>query len=215
MNAATAVTANFRTQYLVTTELDGLTSQAGGLVDSSPAGVACLLQPSILMVKSCDTYFDAGTTVTLIAEPGQWTFLGWGRACTGLGTCTLTLNGDVQVLATFAFAPPPDTYGKSLGNATGLGTINCNESISRSGAISPAGSSDWFVLDLNVCAGGGALLTITSSGNIVFDLVTSPSSNVVLDVPLYTSLTTSGVYYIRIHGATPTTTGTWTLSISA
>jgi hypothetical protein len=67
----------------------------GGFVASSPAGIAC---PTI-----CGATFKSGTVVTLTATPDAGSnFVGWSGACTGTGTCTLTMNAAQSVTATFA-----------------------------------------------------------------------------------------------------------------
>jgi phospholipase C len=67
-----------------------------GLVTSSPASV----------ISNCDNYctgvFSTGTVVTLTATPNTGsTFTGWGGACTGTTTCTVTPITLSIVTATF------------------------------------------------------------------------------------------------------------------
>jgi uncharacterized repeat protein (TIGR02543 family) len=51
---------------------------------------------------SCASDFSEGTTVTLSAVPsGTSDFLGWSGACSGTGTCQVTLNSDQTVTARF------------------------------------------------------------------------------------------------------------------
>jgi hypothetical protein len=74
-------------------------SRAGngwGQVSSSPAGIDC--------GYSCQTSFDAGTTVTLTAttlDPSS-VFMGWSGDCSGTGSCEVTMNQARSVAATFA-----------------------------------------------------------------------------------------------------------------
>ncbi|MFY9823205.1 MAG: hypothetical protein WAM82_17615 [Thermoanaerobaculia bacterium] len=72
-------------------------SKAGtgsGTVTSSPAGISC--------GASCSAAFTSGTPVTLTAAPTSGsTFGGWSGACTGTGSCTVTLDADRSVTATF------------------------------------------------------------------------------------------------------------------
>jgi hypothetical protein len=53
--------------------------------------------------QSCSLAFDAGTAVTLLAtpRPGE-RFAGWSGACSGAGTCTVTMDAAKNVTATFA-----------------------------------------------------------------------------------------------------------------
>ncbi len=65
-----------------------------GLVEDELGRIAC---PGV-----CEALFQIGTTVRLTATPGQgWEFAGWGGACTGTSTCTLTIQGPTQVIANF------------------------------------------------------------------------------------------------------------------
>jgi Regulator of chromosome condensation (RCC1) repeat/Divergent InlB B-repeat domain len=83
-------------------------SQAGagaGSLTSSPVGIDCGAGKT-----ACRAQFAAGSTVTLSAAPAPGsTFAGWsGGGCTGTGACTVTLNADTAVTATFnTTAPPP------------------------------------------------------------------------------------------------------------
>jgi uncharacterized repeat protein (TIGR01451 family) len=62
---------------------------------SSAAGISC---PSV-----CSKVYTVGTQVSLSATPTAFqTFLGWGGACSGkLSTCTVTMNANLTVTATF------------------------------------------------------------------------------------------------------------------
>ncbi len=69
-----------------------------GTVTSSPAGIDC--------GATCSAEFTEGTMVTLTATPAAGsTFTGWSGACSGTGTCTVTMDQDRAVTATFALAP--------------------------------------------------------------------------------------------------------------
>jgi hypothetical protein len=47
-------------------------------------------------------FLISGTVVTLTARvTGNRVFAGWSGACTGTGTCTVTMNADKAVTATF------------------------------------------------------------------------------------------------------------------
>ena len=69
-----------------------------GTVTSNPAGINC--------GATCSGYFPSGTSVTLTATPAVGsTFAGWSGACTGTGTCTVTIDPAKSVTATFNIAP--------------------------------------------------------------------------------------------------------------
>lgn len=88
-----------------------------GLVQSTPSGIDC--------GSSCSSSFESNAVVELTAtsEAGS-TFTGWFGACTGLEPCTVTLDDDRLVTATFSSTEssialqdlelPPDAEGKSV-----------------------------------------------------------------------------------------------------
>lgn len=78
----------------------GLTVQVVGNGSVTGNGIAC--------GADCTESYAAGTGVTLTATPAQgFVFSGWNGACTGTGACTLTMDGDKLVTATFTAVPPP------------------------------------------------------------------------------------------------------------
>jgi uncharacterized protein (TIGR03437 family) len=92
MNSNQAVTATFN--LIVNETLTTTTSGTGsGSVSSSPAGTSC---------GSGCVSFAPGTVVTLTATPNTGsTFAGWSGACSGAGSCTVTMNSNQAVTATF------------------------------------------------------------------------------------------------------------------
>lgn len=97
--------------------------------------------------------------------------------------------------------------------ARSLGTLNCGNTVSESGSLSP-GTSQWFVVTSNLGGGCSQLkLTLTTGSSIVFDVQNTALSNVVTGVS-NASLTTAGTYYIRIYGTDPSVTGNWTLALA-
>jgi hypothetical protein len=65
-----------------------------GTVTSSPAGINC--------PGTCSANFSQGTTVSLSETPGSGSnFLGWYGACMGNGGCSVTMNANENVMATF------------------------------------------------------------------------------------------------------------------
>jgi Divergent InlB B-repeat domain/WD40-like Beta Propeller Repeat len=89
MNASKSVTATFTTKPVLTVNKAG---SGVGTVTSSPAGIDCGVD--------CTEAYDEGTPVTLTASPGA-AFGGWSGACTGPGTCTVTMDASKSVTATF------------------------------------------------------------------------------------------------------------------
>jgi hypothetical protein len=91
MNTNRSATATFAPpQYTLNVSVAG-----NGTVTSSPSGVSC---PSL-----CTTNYSSGTPVTLTATPaGGATFNGWGGACSGNGSCLVTMNSLESVTAMFS-----------------------------------------------------------------------------------------------------------------
>ena len=83
---------------------------------------------------ACSMSFDAGSTATLTATPAADSlFTGWsGGACAGTAGCTVTLDGDTFVNATFdkkQFALTAARAGTGTGKVSGNG-IDCGSSCS-------------------------------------------------------------------------------------
>lgn len=65
-----------------------------GTVMSSPTGISC--------GSTCSASFGSGTIVTLTASPSAGSsFAGWGGACSGTGSCTVSMTAARSVTATF------------------------------------------------------------------------------------------------------------------
>ena len=72
-----------------------------GTVTSSPGNINC---PS----NSCSADIDKNTSVTLTATPGSGaTFSQWGGACSGTGSCVVSMTADRTITATFITSSPP------------------------------------------------------------------------------------------------------------
>jgi hypothetical protein len=71
-----------------------------GSVASSPGGISC--------GGDCGEQFPQGTKVTLVPfAHGGSTFVSWSGDCSGTGACTVTVDGNKSVRATFSKQQPP------------------------------------------------------------------------------------------------------------
>jgi len=77
--------------YLYTTE----SGTGAGTVTSVPSGINCS--------STCSASFAGGAKVTLTAAPNSASnFTGWSGACSGMGTCSVTMKAATSVTATFS-----------------------------------------------------------------------------------------------------------------
>jgi Ca2+-binding RTX toxin-like protein len=95
--------------------------RGGGSVTSSPAGITC--------GGDCGEFYSEGTPVTLSATPDATSsFAGWKGGCSGIGTCTVTLEGATTVSATFAVSDDctiVGTGGKDVLVGTSMDDVIC------------------------------------------------------------------------------------------
>ena len=101
------------TGYALTVTKSG---SGGGTVTSNTGGINC--------GSTCSATYSSGTTVTLSAAPSSGsTFGGWSGACSGTGSCILSMTAARSVTATFnGNTTPPPTGTVSInagGSATG------------------------------------------------------------------------------------------------
>ncbi len=129
MNADQTVTATFNSeQYTLTVNKSGT---GNGTVTSSPAGINC--------GSDCSESYNPGTIVTLTAtQDAGSTFAGWsGGGCSGTGSCSITINNDQTITATFNQQPQYSLTVIKSGTGSGTVTsspagINCGSGCSES-----------------------------------------------------------------------------------
>ncbi len=178
VSATTTVTATFSqiTHVLTVTKL----GTGNGVVTSAPAGINC--------GADCSEAVAQGAAITLAAAPGtDSSFAGWGGACTGTGTCVVSVTAATTVTASFTQITHALTLGKS-GTGTGAVTsvpagINCGVDCSETflqgtsvtlSAAAAAGSTfaGWTAAG---CSGTSAcVITMSAPTNVtaVFGLLT-------------------------------------------
>jgi len=91
VTANAAITAVFARDPTLTVTRGG---NGSGSVSSDLGGISC---PS-----DCSASFNPGRTITLTAAASSDSrFTGWGGACSGMGSCAVTIGEDATVVATF------------------------------------------------------------------------------------------------------------------
>jgi len=140
----------------------------GGTVTSSPAGIDC--------GATCSASFNAGTPVTLSATPASgWIFQGWDGACSGTGTCSLSMNASQSVSASFSLASytlsvtvvgTPSSRVTSLSSAIDCGST-CSATFSAGTQVTLIATADnaWGLAGWGGACGGIGGCSITMNGD--------------------------------------------------
>jgi len=120
-----------------------------GTVTSSPAGINC--------GSTCSSSYVSGTSVTLTATAGtNYSFTGWSGACTGTGSCVVTMNAAESVMATFTV----DSFALTMTNAgTGNGTVTSSPSGINCGSTCSANYNNGTSVTLTATASSGSTFT--------------------------------------------------------
>lgn len=159
-----------------------VTVTGSGRVTSQPLGIDC--------PGNCSASFDENTVVELFATPDPgFEFSGWSGACTGTGSCSVTLDAARQVEAAFDAITPRfdldvtrtgDGYVGSTPGGIDCGT-DCSESFEQGTSVElvAAPSSGWrFSHWVGDCSGNGACSLVMDGARQVeavfverFDLV--------------------------------------------
>jgi subtilisin family serine protease len=126
MSQVRSVTATFNpTQQALSVTTSRGTTTASGSVASSPTALTCSTPATAGTASAtCSANFAYNAAVTLTATPAAGSsFAGWSGACTGTGTCSVTMSTARSVTATFALAPQTLTVTSSRGITAGAGTV--------------------------------------------------------------------------------------------
>ncbi|MBM4146295.1 MAG: hypothetical protein FJ240_08490, partial [Nitrospira sp.] len=115
MNESKSANATFLPLYRLTAHRVGV----GTIMSTTDDGIAC--------GADCSQDYMSGTPVSLtVITISGWNFAGWSGACTGTGTCNLTMNGPKDVTGTFlpVFALTVEKNGNGTVTSAPSG-INC------------------------------------------------------------------------------------------
>jgi hypothetical protein len=148
-----------------------VTKSGSGTVSGTGARISC--------GNACSAFAPKGTAVTLTASPASGSiFTGWTGACSGTqATCTITVNGPVQVgagfLSQFTLSVGRSNTGTVVGSPTGNDrALNCPGNCSAKftqfttvtlTAVPPAGKT--FVSWGGACSGTAPTCTVFMTQN--------------------------------------------------
>jgi hypothetical protein len=138
----------------------GKAGSGSGTVTSNPIGISCGV--------TCSAPFTSGASVVLTAIPTSGSvFAGWSGACSGTGSCAVTMDAAHSVTATFAGAPVcsprPNVHVSASPASPGVLQVT----VSTSGS-NVALQSIQFNSAVNGMITGGGL--VNSSGSTVLSL---------------------------------------------
>ena len=135
----------------------------GGNVDSADKRISC--------GSKCVSPYSAGTAMTLTAKANSGsTFAGWTGACTGTGSCTVTVNGAGDVGAIFNAQTPSGGGGGGGGGGTPTTSLQLKLSVSNSGTVTSniGGINCGIVCQATYAAGTAVTLTATPPAGKTF-----------------------------------------------
>jgi hypothetical protein len=112
-----------------------------GTVTSSPAGINC--------GDDCSEVYTQGTKVTLTAKADvNSTFTGWsGGGCTGTKTCTVTVDSEITVTASFALKTPDISVSP---DSLDFGSVKSGKKTTKTLKITNNGSGDLVITFLGL-----------------------------------------------------------------
>ncbi len=114
-----------------------------GVVTSAPSGIDC--------GATCTATFAKGTSVVLTARPNSGsTFSGWSGACSGTGSCTLTMNSDQSVGAAFDIAPQGTPKIAVSPSSVNVGTVKNGVPASKTLTIKNTGTGSLILGTLSL-----------------------------------------------------------------
>jgi len=133
-----------------------------GSVESFPEGIFC-------GNTTCTASFPAGTSVTVTATPTSGeSLISWSGACSGIGPCTVVMNSNESVSATFG---PGQTYSGTF-NQMFSGTFP-----DPNGDTYSASVSGTIILNITENSGGAISGSATVPANIGISVASCPIDN--------------------------------------
>jgi uncharacterized repeat protein (TIGR02543 family) len=187
MTEAKSVTAQFATSvYNLTVAKSGT---GAGTVTGSDGLINC--------GSICSVNYASGTSVILTASPNSgYTFTGWSGACSGTGTCTVSMTEAKSVAATF-IPVYKLTVTKSV---SGAGTITSSDSTINCGSTCSANYNPGTSVTLTASPNSGYTFTGWSGGGC--------SGTGTCTVAMTTAASVTATFATTVYNLTVTKPGT-------
>ena len=179
-----------------------------GTVTSSPSGINC--------GATCNAQYTNGTAVTLSASPDNGAvFTGWSGACTGTGSCTVTMDSAKSVTATFDAVTVTYTLAVSK-TGSGTGTVTSAPAGIDCGITCGAQFSSGTLVTLSASPGAGSTFTgwggaCAGTGSCAVTVDSAKSVTAIFN------MTTTSSTYIRVEQTSPSVSynQTWDTTYSS
>ena len=135
-----------------------VTTNGDGVVTSTDGFINC--------PGTCSHSYPAQTQVTLNATPASgWAFTGWGGACSGTGSCQVTMTQNTNVSATFYQVAATLTVSVAGdGSVTSTdGYINCPGTCTHTYQPNTPVTLNGFLLRIGFSAAGPARAAVSAT----------------------------------------------------
>jgi DNA-binding beta-propeller fold protein YncE len=132
-----------------------VTVNGEGRVTSTPAGIDC--------GSECEGTFAAGTHVQLATREQGGVLTAWSEACTGGSACSVTLDADARVTATFEpFAVGPNAHGVAVTPDGARALVTLGDS---AGTLKLVSLSDGSIVDSIAVGSFPGAVAVTPDGS--------------------------------------------------
>ncbi len=178
---------------------------ADGAVASAPGPIAC--------GTTCSSLFDPGTTVALTPTPAPGAvFIGWSGDCSGAGSCTVTMDADRSVAATFGFELTVSLAGVGTGRVTSTPSgIDCGSTCAGAFAsgtpVTLTATPDpgmEFAGWSGACSGtGSCVVTMDAAQSVTATFVDDTPPTVTISAPTSLTSPVTATFDEIVHGVTP------------
>ena len=169
IEANSSITATFNTTVKPKFKLTVSKSGTGsGIVTSTPSGINCGSG------ANCEAEFEEGAEVTLNQSPAAGSeFKEWSGACSGSGTCKVTMSAAKSVGA--VFSPIPRTLSITKAG-TGSGEVKCKLNGGTAGACTSPQPNGTAVEVLATANAGSSFAGYSAGTGSAASCTTSPCS---------------------------------------